>query len=483
MKDFELNPLQRAMRLWVTLYLADLRDKNDYYIYESLSRREIISKKVDTLNHHIGNLLFNKGGQYGSLNIHYNDLLSGPHSLFDICAIKNHQQSLVDVNKLSLGLFNRNNSMNLIPPITINFKRLQNVLSKKIQHLQIYIDTKREHSELSRDLINFIQSQRQLKSLSANVFWKADETRSFLHALQKHSTSLTFLRIEDEYSPILSNQLLLSILNLLPNLVTLELPMISNEKVSPNLSVPPRCFFNLEHLHYYENLFINNGKPDRIRPIPIALYKQILLSTSNNLKSLKIQYIYCSLIKEIQEEGLLNITHFHIEADRTSCPSWLMSLLNNLNKLVHFKLTMLISCSEYFDNDFVHVLNNIKTFEKFSRALSSSLETLEVNFPIVEECLKVLLSESKCKLRHIRFYNDCYHNLDSFLKYPDNFLRILIDYAQGGSLREVGIAIRYTFSKRYIEEAQRYFSIVMLNGYEIDNPFYSKFVKTIIFNI
>ncbi|CAG8747298.1 14301_t:CDS:1, partial [Funneliformis caledonium] len=236
-KDFELNPLQRAMRLWATGHLAGKKGKNDQ-IYDSSTKRRIIRKKVNKINHHIGNLLFNKGGQYGSLNIYYNDLLSGPRSLLDICAIKNYKQSLVDVNKLSLGLFNKN-SMNLIPIITYNFQGLQNALSKNnIQHLQILINTQKDHSVLTGDLIDFIQSQGQLKSLSTNVFWKADATKSFLDALKMHSTSLTFLRIEDEDISNSSNQLFLSVLNLLPNLVTLELPMISDENYSPNLSDP-----------------------------------------------------------------------------------------------------------------------------------------------------------------------------------------------------------------------------------------------------
>ncbi|CAG8703866.1 8795_t:CDS:1, partial [Funneliformis mosseae] len=59
-KDFELNRLQRAMRLWATENLAGKKEKND----ESSTKRRIISKKVNRINHHIGNLLFNKGGQY-----------------------------------------------------------------------------------------------------------------------------------------------------------------------------------------------------------------------------------------------------------------------------------------------------------------------------------------------------------------------------------------------------------------------------------
>ncbi|CAG8742284.1 11955_t:CDS:2, partial [Funneliformis mosseae] len=105
---------------------------------------------------------------------------------------------------------------------------------------------------------------------------------------------------------------------------------------------------------------------------------------------------------------------------------------------------MTTSCSKYFEYDFVHALNNIETFEHLSRALSNTLETFEVNFPIEEGCLRVFLDESRFKLRHIRKI----------------------------SLKELGFAKRYIFSKQYIEEAQCYFNIVMLNGYEIDNPFY-----------
>ncbi|CAG8720420.1 12643_t:CDS:2, partial [Funneliformis caledonium] len=179
---------------------------------------------------------------------------------------------------------------------------------------------------------------------------------------------------------------------------------------------------------------------------------------------------------EVQEQCSLNLTHFHIVADRTSCPIWLITLLKSLYQLVHFKLTMTTSCSKYFEYDFVHALNNIETFERLSRALSNTLETFEVNFPIEEDCLRVFLDESRFKLRHIRFYHHDekqYNHLDPFLKHHDGYLRIFIDYAKRkNSLKELGFAKRYIFSKQYIEEAQRYFNIVMLNGYEIDNPFY-----------
>ncbi|RIA82453.1 hypothetical protein C1645_835331 [Glomus cerebriforme] len=90
-KEFELNPLQRRMRLWTS----------------------------------------NNENRYDSLNIYYNDLLSGPR------------------------LFHKN-STNLIPSITDNFLKLQNSLSPNIQHLEISINTDRTHIDLLKNLINFI---------------------------------------------------------------------------------------------------------------------------------------------------------------------------------------------------------------------------------------------------------------------------------------------------------------------------------------
>ena len=94
---------------------------------------------------------------------HYNELLSGLKS-FDICNIKNHEKSLVNVNKLSLGFFHRNNT-NLIDSITERISKLQFALSPYIQHLQISVNSNKERTKFIESMIDFIQSQKKLKSL------------------------------------------------------------------------------------------------------------------------------------------------------------------------------------------------------------------------------------------------------------------------------------------------------------------------------
>ncbi len=75
-KEFELNPLQRGMRLWTSEYLLRLGDQSK----TSSGRR--VSRRVIKINKYISKLLFNNNESlYDSLNIYYNDLLSGPNSL------------------------------------------------------------------------------------------------------------------------------------------------------------------------------------------------------------------------------------------------------------------------------------------------------------------------------------------------------------------------------------------------------------------
>src|SRR5207248_11695711 len=134
--------------------------------------KKVCKKVIKLLNNFIGNLFFNKGNQFESINIFYNDLLSGPRTLVDICEIDNYEDSLIKVNKLSLGFFLHRNSTDLILHIKKNFLKLQATLSPNIQHLQIFIETSQQHVEISKDLINLIQHQWNLKSLSINSFWK-----------------------------------------------------------------------------------------------------------------------------------------------------------------------------------------------------------------------------------------------------------------------------------------------------------------------
>src|SRR4051794_7267607 len=149
-REFELNPLQRGMRLWTSKYLDD---------QSRMSSGKRVSKRVVVINKYIGELFFSNRNRYDSLNIYYNDLLSGPSSLLDISEFKNYEESLVNVNRLSLGFFHRNNT-DLIAIITRNFLKLQNILSTNIQHLEISITTNKRHSVLFNNLLNFIQSQQ-----------------------------------------------------------------------------------------------------------------------------------------------------------------------------------------------------------------------------------------------------------------------------------------------------------------------------------
>ncbi|CAG8517459.1 15981_t:CDS:2 [Funneliformis mosseae] len=187
-KEFELNPLQKGLRLWTLKYLSK---QNETFL---ISCDKKIRKKVVKINKYIGELFFSKRNQYEFINIYYNDLLFAPKSLLDVCGFKNHEESLIKVNKLSIGFFHKSNA-NLIPVITENFSKLQKILSPNIQHLQISIDTTRQHTKLSTNLINFIKSQLCLKSLIMGVFWNSLQNKSFLYALQKQSKSLTFLRL------------------------------------------------------------------------------------------------------------------------------------------------------------------------------------------------------------------------------------------------------------------------------------------------
>ncbi|CAG8615774.1 16926_t:CDS:2 [Funneliformis caledonium] len=422
-KEFELNPLQRAMELWTSANL--LKEPND--------SRSI--RRTFNFNHYIGNLLFSKENKYHSLDVFYTELLSGPSSLFDICEFRNHKSSLINVNRLSLGFFNRS-SMSLIPLITTNFLNLQNSLSPYLQHLHIFINTTKYHPEFSKNLVDFIQSQRHLKSLITNVSLIPE---AFLNA----SKSLTFLRLVNFK---IYTTALLSILNSLPNLITLELnlvPMNSDGDDSQKISTLPTSLFNnLKHLNYnYRITFLSKNSR--------ALLKRLLSSTNNNLKSLKIKDIYCPLIREVQEQSHLNLTHFHLVIDHDYALVDLIVLLKDLHQLVHLKLNTI--SDRYYLSECGHL------FREFTQSLARSLKILEVNFAMVDKNLRILLNESKFNIQCVKFYR--------YEAYKDTSLRILIDYAKRKKcLKEIGIPYftRASYlSKECVKEAKNHFNITM----------------------
>ncbi|GES97898.1 hypothetical protein GLOIN_2v1883823 [Rhizophagus clarus] len=325
-KEFELNPLQKGMRLWISKYITKTKMNG------SQSTRRV-KKSVIIINQYIGKLLFNQDNQYESINIRYTDLLSGPNTLFSICDFVNHEKSLINVNKLSLSLFHRN-STDLMPIITMKILSLQNVLSPNIQHLQIFIDTTKDHSQFTYNLINFIKFQNNLKSLLISPFCKKGDLKlyfaPFLDALKNHSNSLTFLKLK--FFSISINQLLPLLISL-PNLITLDFDLICEGFSNDNsiisneiLNLPTSLFKKLKHLNYSHNL-------------PSSLFKQILLSSSDNLKSLKIGDTYYPFIKDVQQLCNLNLSHFHLVITSGLRLEDLSSILENLHHLVHLKLS------------------------------------------------------------------------------------------------------------------------------------------------
>ncbi|CAG8680294.1 495_t:CDS:2, partial [Funneliformis caledonium] len=278
--------------------------------------------------------------QYETLNLFYNDLLSGLRSILDICEHKNHKLSLVNVKKILIGLFN-NNSTDLMTPVTEYVLKLQNILSPYIQHFQI-LNINSVKPKLSRNLINFIQSQNQLKSLLlSHEFWK-DEFKPFLNGC--------FTKIM---------------------MITLD---------------------SLEHLSYNCSISHNTDS--------IILFKQILLSTKN-LKSLKVEETYCPYIKEIQGLYFLNLTHFHLVLIMHSISlEDLLELLRNMHQLVHLKLNTDIICNNTLNyielfNSFSKVLIcSLKIFELNFPVSDKFLEKLLDESQFKLECLKLYRLES-----------------------------------------------------------------------------------------
>ncbi|CAG8474263.1 12694_t:CDS:2 [Funneliformis mosseae] len=447
-KEFELNTLQKAMRIWISIHLSNRND-----LFRMSSERSRVSKLVFMINKCIGDLFFNKGGQYDSLNLFYNDFLS---AILDISEFKNHKESLANVKKLSLGLFN-SNGMELITPIAENFLKLQTAFSPNIQHLQILsINNSIRPNEFSRNLIDFIHTQRHLKSLLIHDFWK-DEFEPFLKALRKHAKSLTFFKLE---CPILFTTHLSSMLRSLPNLITLELKFTPIPDGDASREISAASFSNLEHLNYDCCLSYHSTNH-------ITLFKKILLS-ANHLKSLRVDDTYCLFIKEIQGQCFLNLTHFHLILHR-SCAIMdsmslvdLMELLRNLHQLIHLKLNTVLN--RY------RLLNRIESFKRFSQVLACSLKILEVNFPVSDEYLEVLFNESKFNLHCIKLY--CYERTQ------DISLRVFIDYAKRNErFKELGITKEFKFSKELIEEARNRFNILIHTNSEINSPFYDVPIK------
>ncbi|CAI2174559.1 13212_t:CDS:2, partial [Funneliformis geosporum] len=353
-KEFELNPLQRGLRLWNLKYLSKHNEKAF-----QISCDKKLRKKVVKLNKYIGELFFSKRNQFEFINIFYNDLLFAPKSLLDVCEFKNHEESLIKVNKLSIGFFHKSNA-NLIPVITEYFAKLQKVLSPNIQHLQISIDTTRQHKTLSNNLINLIKSQQCLKSLMIGLFWSNLQNKPLLFALQKQSKSLTFLRVGCGNFQIPTSTLL-SILRQLPNLITLEFRLI----------------------------------------------------TMHSDKDVSIDISYCSFIKEVQQQCHLNITHFHLIISRNYSFADLIIILKNL-RLIHLKINQTSSNRNY-------LLGCVHLYKEFSQAIPPSLEILEVDFVVSDAFLETLLNETKINLQCIRLYR--FEYWDTSLRIFSNYAK------------------------------------------------------------
>ncbi|CAG8497981.1 15799_t:CDS:2 [Funneliformis mosseae] len=443
-KEFELNPLQKAMRFWTSRNFSSGNDLPRNGQSRVLSGGRRVSKRVFYINKYIGDLFFNKGGQYETLNLFYNDLLSGPRSILDICEHQNHKYSLVNVKKFSIGLFN-NNGTDLMTPVTEYVLKLQNVLSPNIQHFQI-LHINSIKPKLSRNLINFIQSQNQLKSLLlSHEFWR-DEFEPFLNALRKHSKSLTVFKLE---SSILFTSNLLSMLKSLPNLITLELRITLTSDRDVSREITTITLDSLEHLSY--DCFTSHNTNS------ITIFKQILLS-AKKLKSLKVEDSYCPYIKEIQGLCFSNLTHFHLVLIMHSISLVdLLELLRSMYQLVHLKLSTAIIRN--------NTLNHVELFNGFPKVLACSLKIFEFNLPVSDKSLEKLLDESQFKLECLKLYR--------LERYPIISLKVFIDYAKRkGSFKELGITKEFKFSKERVVEAMNYFKITVLTDGEIYSPFY-----------
>ncbi|GBB83352.1 hypothetical protein RclHR1_10080005 [Rhizophagus clarus] len=492
-KEFELNSLLKGMRLWISKYITKTE------INESSSTR--VKDSVITINQFIGKLFFNADNQYESMNIYYNDLLGGPSTLFSMCDFVDNDKSFINVNKLSLGFSNKN-STNLMPIITMNILSLQIVLSPNIQHLQISIDTTKEHSQFTYDLINFIKFQNNLKSLLISPFCKNGDFELYfiplLDALKNHSNSLTFLKLKSFSISI--NQLLL-LLNSLPNLITLEIDLIYEE--SPNdynvsnkiLNLPTSLFKKLKHLDY--SRYLPRVNPTSIyspysHHLPTSLFKQILLSSSDNLKSLKIRDTYYPFIKDVQQLCNLNLSHFHLLITIDFKFGDLSSILENLHHLVHLKLSstspsyllkeferLSFDLTDYLHSTSGSILNHThidiysadNIFKIFARSLPSSLKILEISFLIPQSYLEILLNESLFKLQSIKLYG-----YGKFGKFKSNLLRIFIDYQKKNNcFKELGINRINRSFETCMKEAKNPFKIT--KNTSIDDPFYDIPIK------
>ncbi|GBB98508.1 hypothetical protein RclHR1_03250002 [Rhizophagus clarus] len=447
-KEFELNPLQKGIRLWVT-----------YHLSQKLTRRSI-SRRVLKINKYIGNLLFDKENQYESLNIYHNELLSGLKSLFDICKFDNYEKSLAEVNKLSLGFFHKNDTK-LILPITKNILNLQNKLSPNIQHLQISVYTVKEHDEFSRNLIHFINSQKKLKSLIIDTIWlKNDFIPSFLISLQKQSNSLTFLKLQNDK---ISNELLISILNSLPYLITLYLDITPSN--SHGSQIPFKKLNHLKHLYYNYHpisfhgwIVLNSWHSNPYSVDPTMELLKRILSTSS-LISFKIKSKFFRCVQVYPQ----HLSHLHIILDTDSLDN-LIILLRNLNQLIYLKLDnsngdIILRCNHY-------------SFIEFVKTIPITLRIFETNLNITNSYLELLFNEPQINIQIIKLYNYMYSNTS---------LRVFIDYANSYKkcFKELGIPynIKRSISKDYINEAKNYFNITTLTNDDINNPFYDEPIK------
>ncbi|CAB4379250.1 unnamed protein product [Rhizophagus irregularis] len=205
----------------------------------------------------------------------------------------------------------------------INLFNTVSISTKNLQHITIYLSKKNRETfqELDQSIIEFIRSQRSLKSISLNTFWRTINSRSIYESILHHSRSLEYLRIHG----LSDLPMLFQVLSNCDNLKTLEFAQSWRRDDNFDFGNIIPSSLKINHLYYY---FSNAHSVDFINTI--------LRLSSNNLLSFSSKQ-FTPLIMTTINTYCPNITHLCVNLRPSDLTLFIELLLTTL-KLKHLTI-------------------------------------------------------------------------------------------------------------------------------------------------
>ncbi|CAG8758361.1 41030_t:CDS:1 [Gigaspora margarita] len=370
----------------------------------------------------LGNLIFSNCYNLRELTYHWNEEFN-TINLLDITSFSGFRHAIGSLKtfKFEYCCFPTQITGNLFAAIS--------QCTRNIHHLSINTESDLR-PEITKAILQFIQSQSSIKILSINMYSDEDiKTKALYKAIQFHSHSLTHLKLDgvNEF-----NQLL-KLLMKCKKLQTLELRGFDPEDI-PDLFDLPITFINIQDLYCMPCMPLRHDITPTSQIHMISL-TQLLKMSNQNLKTFTfLSNVTPDLMKAI-EHYCPNLTHLSIAILSEHFIDF-YSLLLGLPKLEALSLKI------YPET----LVSSIFSIQDFTDSIPPTLQSFGINFHIPVETLEILLynlQRCSAKISTLTFY--------SSLMVTDEYLRIITRYAQdcGGHFRE----FRYVTSRQIGSES------------------------------